>query len=151
MGWLAGFAIAAVLLWSWIRHLRKRNGPDETLDRAAAPHMDGDGSFDFDIVGEASYQEALDTIAGGKTKKGHEIEVLATLVREPSNPHDGNAIAVIIEGRKVGYVARAEAKAISKMIDSCGYSQFTADAMIVGGWVDRKGEGHYGVKLDLPS
>ncbi|KKC34663.1 hypothetical protein WH91_01645 [Devosia psychrophila] len=118
-------------------------------ERVSVPHIEGDGSFGFDIVGESNYQEALDRIAGGKTKKGHEVEFLATLIREPNNSHDRNAIAVLIEGRKVGYVARREAKAMAEMIDRRGYSQFTADAMIVGGWTDSKGEGHYGVKLDL--
>ena len=149
--WIALAAVAAFIIWKWVKRRQGREEPQELLERAAAPHVEGDGSFDFDIVGEGAYQKALDQIAGGKTKTGHELERLATLIREPENPHDTNAIAVIIEGSKVGYIARAEAKAIAKMMDRVGNSQFTADALIVGGWIGKDGEGHFGVRLDLPS
>lgn len=151
LGWGGLVAIIMLVIWRWVKHFRDLEEPEALVERASCPHMEGDGSFGFDIVGEGSYQEALDSIAGGKTKNGHEIELLATLTREPDNPHDRNAIAVIIAGRKVGYIARTEAEAIAEMIDRHGYSQFTADAMIVGGWTSRKSEGHYGVRLDLPN
>lgn len=149
LGWVGLLAVVGMVIWSWLKHFRGRDETHLLVERAVAPHMEGDGSFGFDVVGEGSYQDALDFIAGGKTKKGHEIERLATLIREPHNPHDKNAIAVIIDGRKVGYIARTEAKVMATMIDQRGYSQLTADAMIVGGWTDSKGEGYYGVKLDL--
>ena len=156
---LAIAGIAALIVWLVVRGRRSRPAYD-LEDRPATIHqpsrsifhMEGDGDFEFDVVGEASYQDALDRITGGKTDAGHEHECLATLIREPHNPHDSNAIAVFIEGRKVGYIARREASAISEMMDRNGFDRFTADAMIVGGW-DRgsRGQAHYGVKLDLPT
>lgn len=59
---------------------------------AAELYIQGDGSFGYDIVGEASYQRALDHICGGKCEDGHALEVAAVLIEEPDNPVDPNAI-----------------------------------------------------------
>lgn len=152
IGWFIIAGIVGLVIWGWItRKSGKTIHPSLSSQPVGVPHMEGDGSFEFDIVGEASYQDALSLIAGGKTDASQELERLATLVREPRNVHDANAIAITIEGRKVGYVARKEARAISQMMDRRGYSQFTADALIVGGWDrGRRGQANFGVKLDLP-
>jgi hypothetical protein len=39
------------------------------------------------------------------------------LVREPANPHDGNAVRVEWRGRKLGYVPRAENAALAWAMD----------------------------------
>lgn len=40
------------------------------------------------------------------------------LVREPSNPHDRNAVAVhAADGTKLGYVPRVDAPAVAKALD----------------------------------
>ena len=39
------------------------------------------------------------------------------LVREPQNPHDGNAIGVAWRGRKLGYVPRRENAALAWALD----------------------------------
>ncbi|MFN3582930.1 HIRAN domain-containing protein [Phenylobacterium sp.] len=122
-----------------------------------APHIEGHGDFDQPVVGEAHYQAALDAICGGKCEEGHELEVVAELVPEPSNPHDANAVAVFIGGRKVGYLPRDIAYAWSEGLRNRGSAgrRYSCDAMIVGGWrrTKRSGqldEGSYGVRLDLP-
>ncbi|GAA5178014.1 HIRAN domain-containing protein [Niveibacterium umoris] len=40
------------------------------------------------------------------------------LQREPENPHDARAIAVIWQGRKLGYLPRAENDAVSVAMDA---------------------------------
>ena len=153
MGTLLGIAglalLACILVAKWIRHFAERlSGPTST-PLESAPYLEGDGTFSFDIVGEASYQHALDRIAGGKCEAGHEIERLATLEREPDNRHDANAIAVLIEGLKVGYIPRTDAAMLAEIMDRNDCIQAFADAVIVGGWKRANGEGHYGVCLDL--
>ena len=44
----------------------------------------------------------------------------ATLVREPNNPFDRNAVAVWIDGQKVGHVPKAQNKALAAFIDQSG-------------------------------
>lgn len=43
-----------------------------------------------------------------------------TLVREPNNEHDLNAVAVWVDGRKVGYVPRKQNAALAQYIDQTG-------------------------------
>jgi hypothetical protein len=40
-----------------------------------------------------------------------------TLVREPANPHDANAVRVEWQGHKLGYVPRAENAAVAWALD----------------------------------
>src|SRR5262245_50854743 len=40
-----------------------------------------------------------------------------TLVREPANPHDSNAVRVEWNGHQLGYVPRAENEAIARQMD----------------------------------
>jgi hypothetical protein len=65
-----------------------------------------DGDEDLEIVGEASYQDALWSICGGTEGDRVRHPVIAVLVPEPHNPQDPNAIAVYVEGHVVGYFAR---------------------------------------------
>lgn len=121
-----------------------------TSRREALPHIDGTGAYEFDIVGEAQYQDNLAQIAGGKTEDGHEFECRAVLCLEPSNPYDSNAIRVDINGLTVGYIPRDYAPGMSSIIRSrAGSGRISLDAIIVGGWSRRSGEGNFGVKLDL--
>ncbi len=120
---------------------------------AGFTRFEGDGSFECDVVGESNYQDALNRIAGGKTEDGHEFECTARLVPEPGNPHDSNAVMVMIDGRQVGYLSRAHAQAMTILFQRKGLGGAEADALVVGGWKRGRGakdEGHYGVKLDLP-
>ena len=112
--------------------------------------LEGDGEFDFDIVGESKYQPNLLALAGAKTDAGCEILCEATLHREPRNPHDRNAIRVDVQGRTVGYIPRLDAAAIAPIMDRQGISAVLADAIIVGGWLRGSNEGHFGLKLDMP-
>lgn len=109
--------------------------------------IEGRGEYDFDVVGESFYQDALDEICGGKTDEGHDLECTAILQPEPENPYDPNAVAVYIDGLKVGHLDRANARAMTTKNPGM---TFAARAMIVGGWLRRNGsEGHYGVRLDI--
>jgi hypothetical protein len=39
------------------------------------------------------------------------------LLREPSNPHDADAVALYFKTKKLGYVPRAENRAVAQMLD----------------------------------
>lgn len=120
--------------------------------KRSAAYIVGDGLFEFNIVGESRYQPALDRMCGGRTEDGHEHECQALLVEEPNNPHDGNAVKVTIQGETVGYLSRDAAPRYKKAARAAGLSgqPVLVDALIVGGWTrGRRGDGHYGVKLDM--
>ncbi len=109
----------------------------------------GNGSFAFDIVGESHYQDALEAIAGKKTRDGKELRCTATVSREVANPNDPNAVKVEIGGKTVGYFGKADAKDYAGQLASIGGGTSDVAAMIVGGFKSKTKEGHFGVKLDI--
>lgn len=113
----------------------------------------GDGAYDYDIVGESFYQMHLALVCGGKTEDGHEHYTTATLIPQDDNPHDENAVAIMLESAVVGHLARREAVAYRRMLAQVGAANAHAecDAVIVGGWSRRGGAdtGYFGVKLDV--
>lgn len=68
-----------------------------------------DGGEDLSVVGESLYQDKLWRLAGARPggERAH-TDVTALLVAEDGNPHDGNAIAVWINGLKTGYLSRED-------------------------------------------
>jgi hypothetical protein len=106
-----------------------------------------------DVVGEATYQSALERIAGGKTPEGGQRKrFTAQLVREPTNKWDRNAVRCDIGGQPVGYLSRDEASAFHAVIDGLTSegTPATCRASLSGGW-DRGGgdTGHFGVVLNV--
>jgi hypothetical protein len=136
------------------RHLVHRN------DTAGVKPIEGgleisatlsEGMFRVDAVGESHYQEALESIAGGRTEDGANLETVALLVPEPDNRYDRNAVAVWIDGKQVGYLSRGNAEILQPAIlTAIGTTrrQVACKARVVGGW-DRGGRdrGHFGVRL----
>lgn len=130
---------------------------DRTLSRTAqpggAPRLSGPGTYSFEIVGESYYQDALSRLCGGKTEEGAEHYTTATLRLENENPYDDKAVAVEIEGLKVGHLSRHDARKYRKAIKrfGSGHETFVCDAVIAGGWRrSDDDEGHFGVRLDIP-
>lgn len=106
----------------------------------------------METVGESYYQDAFIRICGGKCYDGYALPCTATLVAEPNNPHDRNAIAVYVHSMKVGHLSRNDALRYKPVVDrlmAAGHVG-TCEATIVGGWDRGNGdEGHFGIVLDL--
>lgn len=122
---------------------------------AASPpaKLPGPGTFHIPVVGGSHYQEALETICGGRTEFGVRLQTTALLVPDDQNPHDSQAVRVEIDGQTVGFLTRYLAGRYRKALEQAGQPMLVAscDAVIVGGW-DRGAHdrGHFGVRLDLP-
>ncbi len=125
------------------------------VDSNGRQFIGSEGSFDFDIVGESHYQEALERFAGGRSETEAKVEILACILPE-NNPKDKNAVVVKINGETVGYLAKAHAKAwraALRQIRNCE-DPVEVMALIVGGWHRTpKGKpvetGSFGLKLDM--
>jgi len=120
--------------------------------------LKGNGRFDFRVVGESYRQANLRLLAGPEAPDGHDLDCLAALLFQDSNPHDPNAVAVFIVHASqkltmVGYLARKDARAYRKCVEKVGGQDpqgMLCRARIVGGWNDGYGDtGYYGVRLDL--
>lgn len=122
--------------------------PVATLDGSAT--LRGNGSFDVCAVGESNYVPALLKTAGvrrSETDAEIEMRALVSLVPEPDNPYDSNAVAVVGPGgRKLAYLCREDAEECCDALSRWPASP-TCWAEIGGyhradGWV-------IGVRLDL--
>lgn len=112
----------------------------------------GNSDFDFEVVGEAHCQDALEEICGGRTEDGVNRECVAVLAYDNGNQYDSNAVAVFVDGLRVGYLPRAVAKSYRQAMLSLNPSRAAVGcrAVIRGGW-DRGGDdvGHFGIALDV--
>lgn len=141
----------ACLVWYWVTVDRANK-----LEARAPLAFIGDGYHETDVVGESYYQENLLHIAGPKTKDGYNLECRALLVPDPGNPHDANAVKVMIKGRQVGHLSRAMAADYVKFLAEQGNPNMAlaVGAVITGGWKrqypnGKWTEGHFGVRLDI--
>jgi hypothetical protein len=89
-----------------------------------------------DVVGESYYREAFDAILF----LGHDIELktVAVLLPEPHNEYDSNAVAVHVDGHKVGHLSRTDAVKFRTIIDQAVDAYGSA---VVWALVERYGGG----------
>lgn len=97
------------------------------------------------IVGEASYQPQIKRIA----KRGGDFPI--ELRAEPKNPYDAHAVAVLVNGVVVGYLARDLAPRWQPAILAAESEGFvvTGTAQIFGGTADKPSLGVFG-EADWP-
>lgn len=100
-----------------------------------------------EVRGESNYQSAIKRIA--KRYRDHtSVDFTATLVREPSNKHDRNAVMVRLEGSTVGYLSREDAIRYQPLLQRLEAAGQVAEvhARLTGGLKDYPS---YGVKLSI--
>ena len=162
MDWLI---IALTLFVFWRIWYGYKQGPTfKTSSRAPKPprqqaplpvtthHWPPSGDFDFEIVGESNYQEAIRGLAGEHDQYGAATRCVATLVPEDDNPYDDKAVRVDIDGQTVGYLCKEDARSFRRRLGAKKLSGqvTTCDAVIKGGGTRKSGERlHYGVQLDM--
>lgn len=160
--------IVVFVAWKLLGKNRNRNGRDRPRPPDQARHGGGafgvaprqftpahkwsDGqNFDFEIVGEASYQDALRKIVGGLGGVFVEHPCVSVLVPEDTNRHDNKAVAVFVEGLPVGYLSREDARRFRRRLGSKKLAGMptAADAVIRGGGSVNGQPYLYGVWLDM--
>ena len=128
--------------------------PAPTSEAALQPiHLARGRGYTFELVGESHFQDTLDAICGGKCEEGHKLPIAAQICFHEDNPHDPNAIVILVDRKPVGYVPRDIAAGMRSELLALNPDErpVTCDAKITGGWRrgDDDDEGHYGVKLSL--
>jgi len=110
----------------WLAEMERKSAPEDSpepvqrvvVDEATLSivNLRGLAAIRARIVGSANWIEDADrSVFGG-------VDYL--LIREPSNTHDHNAIAVYGRGRKIGYVSAAKAAALSPILDRLRFDAF---------------------------
>ncbi len=110
------------------------------------------GIYEFEVVGESNYQDALKKLAGEHGRESARVKCTAEIIPEDSNPYDSKAVAVKIQNQLVAYLSKEEARMFRRRLGQKGLSgkTTTCAAIIVGGGIRKNGERlFYGVKLDL--
>ena len=108
----------------------------------------GKGEYLQEVVGEKSFRQNLLKII--KIHEAHdsgEIFTKAYLVLDPKNEFDKNAIAVQIEGLRVGYISRVETSEFHKLFSMNKLDALQVNARI--GWDVNNPEPLIGVQLDV--
>jgi hypothetical protein len=110
-----------------------------------------EGTEDLEVVGESHYQENLWRLVG-VSRRDERVRsgIYALLVAEYDNPYDANAVAIWIQGLKVGHLSRADARryrpGLLRLQDH--YRQPIAlEGVIAGGGMRQDGPGRLGVFL----
>ena len=104
-------------------------------------------TFNTGIVGESNYQKNLDKCfkSPNTFHKGNSGFIDVTLVFEPNNPHDKNAVAVVSDFGKIGYLSRSDAISYYKLCNG-DYSPKSVRCKIYGGKGSKK---IYGAWVDI--
>jgi hypothetical protein len=125
---------------------RKRKSKKATSQRTTQGR-----NYAVAVAGTSKYQSSLERICGGRTGSAADKEVVAELHDERENEFDNQAVRVMIEGLKVGYLSRDDARKVRKILGKNGLREpIGIPAMIVGGWYRGDNDrGHFGVRLEL--
>jgi hypothetical protein len=107
---------------------------------------------DLEVVGEASYQDNLWRLVGGRSSPNDRVrvDVYAVLVAEPDNEYDANAVSVWVSGLKVGYLSRDDARRYRPgllALERKHGKPIALAGVIAGGGMRADGPGRLGVFL----
>ena len=92
---------------------------------------DDESEYNYGVVGESFQRDHLVALI-----RAHEAfstgEILATAVLEPepTNPFDSTAVKVVVEGVQVGYIAKFDSAAVTRMIEKSGKKSYEVPAKI---------------------
>jgi hypothetical protein len=129
------------------------------LDERPAWMVDGmsallfEGREDLEVVGESHYQDNLWRLVGGRPADPEErvrADIVAVLAAEPDNSYDANAIAVWIDGLKVGHLSHNDARLYQPgllVLQEKHGTPVALSGVIVGGGMRDDGPGRLGVFL----
>jgi hypothetical protein len=102
-----------------------------TSDPNAFVIVSNPSDYNYNVVGESFQRDHLMAlIRAHKAFATGEILATAVLEPEPTNPFDSTAVKVIIEGVQVGYIAKFDSAAVTKMIEMSGKKVYEVPAKI---------------------
>lgn len=104
------------------------------------------GYASVDIVGESFHTKAISKVVKGKAGEHWKT---ATLVRDPKNRYDANAVRVDIGGRTVGHIAREEAVAYHSLLAAAERVGCTVEVDCRVWFSTDYGEPRASVRLDM--
>lgn len=127
------------------------------LFRSTPQAVQPNPSYDFhayrrlQVVGESKYQDELRFLCGSEPGEVVEQERIAEMVPEPDNRFDPNAVAIYIDGYKVGYLSREDAANWSPYLRDLQAQDVPTICRAYAGCIGKEnGNPNIGVSLTLP-
>jgi hypothetical protein len=167
---LTSLAVAVVVptvaLFVYIVRSSKLSPEERRLQRESAGWLfpkgadvsmnSGPGTFQYEVVGESHYLQNLQTIISAanliSTEPG-ELFCQAFLLCEPTNPHDANAVAVVISHKTVGHIPRGDAQELAPQLRRLANTRTSngrgGQVLCVQACIGWSGPERIGVRLDL--
>lgn len=142
---------------TWL-YTKSKSKPDRAtsqvagLPPGAAGRLVGPGTFTYEVRGEFAYQDELWAVAGTEPKEAFEKSVTSTLIYEDKNEHDPMAVCVEIDGYRVDYLSREDARSYREQLKAKGAAgvTLTCAGKITTTFNDIDEEWQFEVWLDLP-
>jgi hypothetical protein len=141
--------VAGVLLGWFLYKKRQREFP---LSADPTIRFNGNGKYEFAVVGVSRYRPALEKIYGNDHREDEGKQVEAVLILEENNPQDKNAVRVDIQGQTVGYLPGDLAREYRRRLDEGAYLKVrgVCKARITSRMYRSLGA-DFNVRLDLPA
>ena len=107
------------------------HGPEVVAGSSSSESAPGGVDYNYDVVGESFQRDHLMALVRShKAFETGEILTTAVLEPEPTNEFDSTAVKVVIEGVQVGYIAKFDSGAVTKMIEKSGKKSYEVPARI---------------------
>ena len=107
------------------------HGPEVVVASSSAESAPDGVEYNYDVVGESFQRDHLMALVRShKAFETGEILTTAVLEPEPTNEFDSTAVKVVIEGVQVGYIAKFDSGAVTKMIEKSGKKSYEVPARI---------------------
>lgn len=101
--------------------------------RAAPPHWPHEYGYPVEVAGMPYHDKHIDSLLAKSPYRDTILYCCATLLPNPKNMHDANAVEVRIDGWHVGHLYREQAACLHAALNSANTSEgpTTCDAIIV--------------------
>jgi hypothetical protein len=107
------------------------HGPDVPVISTSSIKAPDGVDYNYDVVGESFQRDHLTAVIRAHNAfESEEIYSTAVLELEPTNEFDPTAVKVVVEGVQVGYIAKFDSGAVTKMIEKSGKKSYEVLARI---------------------
>ena len=147
----AAGADLALLIAARVEARKKRNVIVPKKSQTGVLHWHPTGAFSVSVVGTSYYRDAIAKLVQNLPGERSLVSCTASFVPENSNIHDSNAVMVMIEGEKVGYLLRKYAVIFRSYFEKFGLTMqvTTCDALISNHIEEHGAQDTYRIALDL--
>ena len=107
------------------------HGPEVVVGSSSSESAPDGVDYNYDVVGESFQRDHLMALVRSHNAFNvGEIYGTAILEPEPTNEFDPTAVKVVVEGVQVGYIAKFDSGAVTKMIEKSGKKIYEVPARI---------------------